>query len=290
MMNVRKAVIPAAGLGTRFLPATKSVPKEMLPIVDKPVIQYIVEEAVASGIEQIIIVSAAAKRTLEDHFDYFFELEQRLATAGKHDLRDQVRAVADMAEFVFVRQREPLGNGHAVLCAKNIVGNEPFAMLWGDDMVDAEVPCLRQLLEVYERHAAPVAAVMAVSPENAQKYGVIAGEPVEERVYRVRDLIEKPRPGTAPSNLAVVKEYVLTPDVFWYLERTGRGVGGEIWLADALRALAMDKPMYALEFIGRRYDVGNKFEFLQATVELALRRADLGGDFRAYLKELARTL
>ena len=289
-MKVRKAVIPAAGLGTRFLPATKSLPKEMLPVVDKPVIQYVVEEAVASGIEQIIIVTSQGKQPMQAHFDYAFELEHRLAASGKQTARDEIRAIANLADFVFVHQKEPLGNGHAVLCARHVVGDEPFAMLWGDDLVDSDPPCLRQLLDVYERFQAPVAAVMAIKPSQAQTYGVIAGEPVEDRVWRVRDLIEKPAPGTAPSNLAVVKEYVLTADVFDYLERTGRGVGGEIWLADGLRAQAADRPMYALEFLGRRYDVGSKLEYLEANVELALKREDLGPPFAAYLRRLVASL
>jgi UTP--glucose-1-phosphate uridylyltransferase len=289
-MKVRKAVIPAAGLGTRFLPATKSLPKEMLPVVDKPVIQYIVEEAVASGIEQVIIVTNHAKTTLQAHFDYSFELEHRLVAAGKTSDRDATRKIADMAEFVFVHQREPLGNGHAVLCARRVVGDEPFAMLWGDDMVDSDPPCLRQLLDVFERFDAPVAAVMAVEPADARKYGVIAGEVVDENLWRVRDLVEKPKPGEEPSNLAVVKEYVLTADVFDYLERTERGVGGEIWLADGLRALAAEKPMYALAFQGKRYDVGNKLEYLQANVELGLKHAEVGPAFRDYLKLLSARL
>jgi UTP--glucose-1-phosphate uridylyltransferase len=289
-MKVRKAVIPAAGLGTRFLPATKSLPKEMLPVVDKPVIQYIVEEAVASGIEQVIIVTNHAKTSLQAHFDYAFELEYRLEASGKHAEREAVRHIADMADFVFVHQKEPLGNGHAVLCARQVVGDEPFAMLWGDDLVDSDPPCLRQLLDVYERFQAPVAAVIAVEPVDARKYGVIAGEQVEEALWRVRDLVEKPKSGEEPSNLAVVKEYVLTPDVFDYLERTERGVGGEIWLADGLRALAEDKPMYALAFQGKRYDVGNKLEYLQANVELALKHGEVGPAFRDYLLELAGRL
>jgi UTP--glucose-1-phosphate uridylyltransferase len=282
-MKVRKAVIPAAGLGTRFLPATKSVPKEMLPVVDKPVIQYIVEEAVASGIEQVIIVTSAGKRTLEDHFDYHYELEHRLEASQKQRLREQVRAIADMADFVFVRQHEPLGNGHAVLQARHVIGDEPFGMLWGDDLVISEIPCLRQLIEVYQRYNAPVAAVMQVPPEDAVKYGVIAGEHIGERVWRVRDLVEKPPADRIPSNLAVVKEYLLTPDIFDYLERTQRGVGGEIWLADAVRARAAEHPVYALEFVGRRYDVGNKQEYLEANVELGLKHPEVGQSFREYL-------
>jgi UTP--glucose-1-phosphate uridylyltransferase len=289
-MKVRKAVIPAAGLGTRFLPATKALPKEMLPIVDKPVIQYVVEEAVGAGIEQIVIVTSQSKQSMLAHFDYAYELEQRLEASGKREARQQVRAIADMADIVFVLQKEPLGNGHAVLCARDVVGNEPFAMLWGDDLVDAEPSCLAQMLTVFDRFQAPVAAVMAVEPARVGRYGVIAGEKLEDRLWRVRDLIEKPPAEAAPSNLAVVKEYVLTPDVFEYLARTERGVGGEIWLADGLRALASEHPMYALEFEGRRYDVGDKLEYLQATVELALKRDDLGPAFKQYLRELCGRL
>jgi len=289
-MKVRKAVIPVAGLGTRFLPATKVMPKEMLPVVDKPVIQYVVEEAVASGIEQVILVTSQPKKVLEDHFDYSYELEQRLAAAGKTTQRDEVRHIAELADFIYVRQKEPLGNGHAVLCARNVVGDEPFAMLWGDDLVDSDPPCLRQLLDVYERFDAPVAAVMRIERNEAEKYGVIAGEPLEDRIWRMHDIIEKPKPEEMPSNLGQVKEYVLTPDVFEHLERTQRGKGGEIWLADALRTLAAVRPMYALEFQGRRYDVGNKLEYLHANVELALKRPDLGPPFAAYLKDLAARL
>ena len=289
-MKVRKAVIPAAGLGTRFLPATKTLPKEMLPVVDKPVIQYIVEEAVASGIEQIVIVTSQGKRSLEDHFDYHYELEHRLAAGGKQDLRDQIRAIANLAAFVYVRQNEPLGNGHAVLCARHVVGDEPFAMLWGDDLVDADPPCLRQLLDVYERFDAPVTAVMNVPPEEAVKFDRSGRERIQQRLWRVSDLIEKPPLDALPSTLAVVKAYVLTPDVFGFLDHTRQGVGGEIWLADAVRELARVRPLYALEFVGRRYDAGNKLEFLQATVELALKRADIGPPFRAYLKRLAAEL
>ncbi len=284
-MRVRKAVIPAAGLGTRFLPASKVIPKEMLPIVDRPVIQYVVEEAVAAGIEEVVIVTAASKRAIEDHFDTHFELEARLAAAGKEKELEEIRRLTHLAEFVYVRQPAPLGNGHAVLCARDVIGNEPFAMLWGDDMVVAEVPCLAQLLPVYERYDASVAAVMQVPRADIPKYGVCRATAVGPRTYRVDELVEKPPVEQAPSNLAVVKEYVLTPDVFDELERTPPGQGGEIWLTDALNRLAGRGKLYAYEFEGRRYDVGNKLEFLIANIELALARPDLGPGLRDYLRE-----
>jgi UTP--glucose-1-phosphate uridylyltransferase len=284
-LSVRKAVIPAAGLGTRFLPATKAVPKEMLPVVDKPIIQYIVEDATSSGIETVIIVTGFHKRAIEDHFDYAFELEERLKAADKLDLRAEVRAPADAASFLYVRQKEPLGNGHAVLVAREAVGEEPFGMLWGDDFVDADPPVLRQLIDVYERFNAPVVAVMEVSQENVTKYGVIAGERIEDRLWRVRDIVEKPSRESAPSNLAAVVGYVLTPDLFPLLERTPRGQGGEIWLVDAIRELARLRPFYAYQFSGRRYDVGSKLEFLYANVDYALKRADLGPALKRYLQE-----
>jgi UTP--glucose-1-phosphate uridylyltransferase len=287
--RVRKAVIPAAGLGTRFLPASKAVPKEMLPIVDKPVIQYIVEGAVASGIEEVVIISASAKRAVEDHFDRFFELEYRLEAAGKLDLLEETRRLADMARFVMVRQGAPLGNGHAVLLAKEVVGDEPFAMLWGDDMVLGHPPFVRQLIDAHERTGGSVVGVMAVPPSDAVKYGVIeVAERLDDRLVRASRIVEKPPLNEVPSNLAAVAGYVLTPDVFGYLEDTAVGQGGEIWLADGVQKIAAKGNLYALEFQGRRYDAGNKLEFLQATVDLALERADLGPLFRTYLEEKLR--
>jgi UTP--glucose-1-phosphate uridylyltransferase len=286
LKRVRKAVIPAAGLGTRFLPVTKAQPKEMLPIVDKPIIQYIVEEAVESGIEQIVIVTGQSKRAIEDHFDYPFELAYRLRQQGKMQELEEIERLAEMADIVFVRQKQPLGNGHAVLVAKNVIGDEPFAVLWGDDMVVADVPCLKQLINVYEEHQGSVLAVMPVARENISKYGIIDPERVSERVHRVRRLVEKPSPESAPSNLGQVHGYVLTPEVFEELENTAVGKGNEIWLSDAIQALMSRQAVYALEFEGRRYDAGNKLEFLKATVDLALARDDLGPEFRAYLKSL----
>ncbi len=285
MNRVRKAVIPAAGLGTRFLPASKAVPKEMLPVVDKPVIQYIVEGAVASGIEEVVLITASAKRALEDHFDRFFELEYRLEAAGKHDLLEETRRPADMARFVMVRQGAPLGNGHAVLLAKEVVGDEPFAMLWGDDMVLGSPPFVQQLIEAHERTGGSVVGVMAVPPEDAVKYGVVeVAERLDERLVRCSRIVEKPPRDRVPSNLAAVAGYVLTPDIFEYLEQTEAGQGGEIWLADGVQKIAAKGNLFALEFAGRRYDAGNKLEFLQATVDLALERPDLGPAFRAYLE------
>jgi UTP--glucose-1-phosphate uridylyltransferase len=284
--RVRKAVIPAAGLGTRFLPASKAVPKEMLPVVDKPVIQYIVEGAVASGIEEVVLVTAAGKRAIEDHFDRSFELEYRLEAAGKRELLDQTRRPADMARFVMVRQGAPLGNGHAVLLAKEVVGEEPFAMLWGDDIVLGSPPFVAQLVAVHERTGGAVVGVMAVPPEEAIKYGVVeVAERLDDRLVRCSRIVEKPPVDNVPSNLAAVAGYVLTPDIFEYLEQTGVGQGGEIWLADGVQKIAANGNLYALQFEGRRYDAGNKLEFLQATVDLALERADLGPAFRAYLEQ-----
>lgn len=286
MSRVRKAVIPAAGLGTRFLPASKAVPKEMLPIVDKPVIQYIVEGAVESGIEEVVLVTASAKRAIEDHFDRFFELEYRLEASGKHDLLEETRRPAEMARFVMVRQGSPLGNGHAVLLAREVVGDEPFAMLWGDDVVLGSPPFVRQLIEAHERTGGSVVGVMAVPPSEAVKYGVVeVAERLDDRLVRCSRIVEKPPVDQVPSNLAAVAGYVLTPDIFGYLEQTAVGQGGEIWLADGVQQIAARGNLYALEFEGRRYDAGNKLEYLQATVDLALERDDLGPAFREYLEQ-----
>ncbi len=289
MTRVRKAVIPAAGLGTRFLPASKAVPKEMLPIVDKPVLQYIIEGAVASGIEEVVLITASAKRAIEDHFDRFFELEYRLEASGKHELLAELRRLSEMAKFVMVRQGSPLGNGHAVLLAKEVVGDEPFAMLWGDDMVLGSPPFVQQLVAAHERTGGSVVGVMSVPVDEAIKYGVIeVAERLSDRLVRASRIVEKPPRDQVPSNLAAVAGYVLTPDIFGYLEQTGVGQGGEIWLADGVQKMAAKGNLYALEFEGRRYDAGNKLEFLQATVDLALERDDLGPPFRAYLEEKLR--
>jgi UTP--glucose-1-phosphate uridylyltransferase len=286
-VRLRTAVIPAAGLGTRFLPASKVVPKEMLPIVDRPVIQYVVEEAIAAGIEHIVVVTAQSKRAIEDHFDTHFELEARLAQAGKTAELEELRRIQNLAHFTFVRQPAPLGNGHAVLCARRAVGDEPFAMLWGDDLVHAEVPCLKQLATVFERYGKAVGAVMRVPPADVPKYGVARAQQVAPRTYEVAEVVEKPPLESAPSDLALVKEYILTPDVFDELERTPVGKGGEIWLTDAVNALAARGGLYAYEFEGRRYDVGDKLQYLEANVDLALERPDLGPGLREHLRSIA---
>jgi len=289
--KVRKAVFPAAGLGTRFLPATKAQPKEMLPLVDKPLIQYAVEEAVRSGIRNILIITGRGKSAIEDHFDVSFELEHALGSRNKRDLQAAVRSVSDMVEFAYVRQKEALGLGHAVLRARDLVGSEPFAVVLSDDVIEAPVPCLRQLLDVYERVEAPVLALMEVPPEDVPAYGVVNAEPVEyngrrDRLYRIHDLVEKPKPAEAPSNLAIIGRYVLTPEIFPCLEATEPGSLGEIQLTDGLRRLLASRPLYGFRFEGKRYDAGDKLGFLKATVEFALRREDLGGAFREYLKSL----
>jgi UTP--glucose-1-phosphate uridylyltransferase len=283
---IRKAVFPAAGLGTRFLPATKAQPKEMLPLVDKPVIQYVVEEAVASGIEHIIIVTGRGKNAIEDHFDVSFELEHILEQRGRLDLLKQVRQISDLVHITYVRQKEALGLGHAILMAREVVGNEPFAVFLGDDVIDAPVPCMRQLMLVHKRFGATILAVEPVAPERVKDYGVIAGQEIEESVYRVTSLVEKPHPAKAPSNLAIIGRYILTPEIFVHLERTPADRNGEIQLTNGLRSLLMRRPVYAYRFQGRRYDTGNKLDFLRATVEFALKRPDLGAAFRRYLRSL----
>lgn len=285
--KIRKAVFPAAGLGTRFLPATKAQPKEMLPLVDKPLIQYVIEEALDSDVENIIIITGRGKNAIEDHFDVSFELEKTLEERGKEDLLEIVREVSSMANLAYVRQKQALGLGHAVLMAKDLVGNEPFAVLLGDDIIDSEVPCLRQMIEVYERHdGAPVLAVQEVAGETISRFGVIAGEEVEPDVFRISDMVEKPKPQDAPSNLAIIGRYILPPEVFPLIEQTAAGVGGEIQITDALRSLAGQRPFYGYRFKGRRHDAGDKLGFLEATVEFALKRPDLGEPFREYLKSL----
>jgi UTP--glucose-1-phosphate uridylyltransferase len=286
-MKVRKAVFPAAGLGTRFLPATKAQPKEMLPLVDKPMIQYVVEEAVASGLSEIIIVTGRGKRAIEDHFDSAFELEYYLNDRGKTDELAQIKTISELASVSYVRQREPLGLGHAILCARSLVGDEPFAVFLGDDIIGAtRTPCMRQLLDVSDRHQAPVIAVQRVPQHQIHQYGVISARPVESRVYEILDLIEKPKPKDAPSDLAIIGRYVLPPEIFEILAGTKADTRGEIQLTDALRTLRARRPMYACEFEGRRYDTGDKLGFLKATVEFALARPDLADDFRIYLKSL----
>jgi UTP--glucose-1-phosphate uridylyltransferase len=285
-MKVRKAVIPAAGLGTRLLPASKAVPKEMLPVVDKPVIQYIVEEAVRSGITDIVIVTGYGKQAIENHFDTSFELEFHLEHRGKLDILDQVRRIDDLANVIYVRQKEPLGNGHAVLVAKSAVGDEPFAVLWGDDIVMGEPPVTRQLIDAFERLGGPIIAVQKVQPEDFPRYGMLDAEPLGEREHRVHGVVEKPEVDDSPSNLAQIGGFILTPDIFEVLENTREGTKGEIYLADALRTLVKNRPVYAYEFEGRRYDTGDKLDYLKAIVDLSLQRKEFGESFRGYLRGL----
>lgn len=284
--KIRKAVFPAAGLGTRFLPATKASPKEMLPLVDKPLIQYGVEEAVASGIESIIIVTGRGKTAIEDHFDISFELENLLRERGKDEMLEQARAVSEMARISYVRQREALGLGHAILQARDFVGAEPFAVMLADDIVDAETPALKQMLKVYEQFDAPVLGTMQIAGEAISRFGVIDAEEVSDGVFKIKDMVEKPPFAEAPSDLAIIGRYILTPDIFDEIERTGAGAGGEIQITDAMRSLLKKRPFYAVRFEGTRHDAGDKLGFLIATVEFALKRPDLGPEFREYLRSL----
>ena len=287
-MKLRKAVFPAAGLGTRFLPATKAQPKEMLPLVDKPIIQYVIEEAVAAGLTNLIIVTGRGKNAIEDHFDVSYELEKLLEERGKYDLLEQVRAISSMITVSYIRQGETLGLGHAVLVARDLVGDEPFAVMLGDDIIDAPVPCMKQMVEVFERVADPVVAVYRVPHDEISAYGVIDGVPEGDsgRLFRIRDMVEKPTADDAPSDLAIIGRYILTPEIFDELENTPRGAGGEIQLTDGLRKLKQLRTLYGYRFEGVRHDAGNKLGFLKATVEFALKREDLGGPFREYLKTL----
>lgn len=284
--TIRKAVFPAAGLGTRFLPATKASPKEMLPLVDKPLIQYSVEEAVASGIESILIITGREKSTIENHFDISFELEQLLKDKGKHEMFEQVRAISDIAKISYTRQKQALGLGHAIYQAKDFAGEEPFAALLADDVVDAARPALRQMIDVYEKYGAPVIATMQVAGEAISRFGVIDAEEIEPNVYRIHDMVEKPAFEDAPSDLAIIGRYIFTPDIFAAIEKTEPGAGGEIQITDAMRLLLRERPFYALKLEGTRHDAGDKLGFLIATVEYALKRDDLGEGFRNYLRSL----
>ncbi len=282
-MRVKKAIIPAAGLGTRFLPATKAQPKEMLPIVDKPTIQYIIEEAVASGIEEILIITGRNKRAIEDHFDKSIELEYQLEQNGKDDVLKMVRDISNMANIYYIRQKEPKGLGHAISCAKTFVGDEPFAVMLGDDVVDSEVPCLKQLIDCYDEYETSILGVQEVPLSEVNKYGIVDGASIGDRVYKVKDVVEKPKASEAPSNIAILGRYIITPRIFDILENTKPGKGGEIQLTDALKTLISEEDMYAYNFKGRRYDVGDKEGFLEATVEYALKRDDLKEAFMKYL-------
>jgi UTP--glucose-1-phosphate uridylyltransferase len=284
--EITKAIFPAAGLGTRFLPATKASPKEMLPLVDKPLIQYVVEVAVASGIEEIVLITGRGKRAIEDHFDVAFELEEDLKAKGKHKLLSEVQRIADLVTFCYIRQKKALGLGHAVLTAKRVVGDEPFAVLLGDDIIDSDTPALKQMMAVYQRYPASILAIQKVPKTQTQHYGIIDGKRIEDGIYLVKDMVEKPAPSEAPSNLAIIGRYILTPGIFDALERTRPGKGGEIQLTDGLKLLMEKQPIYAYEFNGARHDAGDKLGFLKATVEFGLKNEEFGVEFRHYLQKL----
>ncbi|WP_136607082.1 UTP--glucose-1-phosphate uridylyltransferase GalU [Paenibacillus dokdonensis] len=285
-MKIRKAIIPAAGLGTRFLPATKAMPKEMLPIVDKPTIQYIIEEAVASGIEDIIIVTGKGKRAIEDHFDYSLELERNLIEKGKWELLHEVRKSTEMANIHYIRQKEPKGLGHAIWCARKFIGDEPFAVLLGDDIVEAGVPCLKQMIEVYEQYSSSIVGVQPVPLEEVSRYGIVDAEKISERVYQAAKLIEKPKPSEAPSNLAIMGRYILKPHIFDLLEEQSAGVNGEIQLTDALSHLSDSASILAYHFDGLRHDVGEKLGFIQTTIHYALQHEELKDELLKYMREV----
>ena len=288
MTTVRKAVIPAAGLGTRFLPATKSQPKEMVPVIDKPTIQYVVEEAVGAGITDILVITGRGKRAIEDHFDRNFELEFYLEEGKKHEELEQVQAISEMADIHYIRQRDPLGLGHAVSVARQHVGSEPFAVLLGDDIMVDDSRLLRSMLDVYERYGRSVVAVLEVPREDIRNYGCVSPETMEENLVRIRSIVEKPKPEDAPSNLAVIGRYVFTPEIFDALDRITPGTGGELQLTDAISLLLQTQTVFGYSFETGRYDIGKKIDFLRATVELALDRPDLGDEFKAFLADLVQ--
>lgn len=288
MSLVKKAIIPAAGLGTRFLPATKAQPKEMLPIVDKPTLQYIIEEAIASGIEEILIITGRNKKSIEDHFDKSIELELELEKSGKTEMLEMVRHISDMINIQYIRQKEPRGLGHAILCAKSFIGDEPFAVILGDDIVDSKTPCLKQLLDIYYEYNTTIIGVQKIDRNDVNKYGIIQGKYIDENIHLIKDLVEKPDIESAPSNIAILGRYILKPDIFKILENQKPGKNNEIQLTDALKTLCETQAMYAYEFEGKRYDVGEKFGFLQATVEFALKNKELKDEFLNYLKELVK--
>ena len=285
---VKKAVIPAAGLGTRFLPATKAQPKEMLPIVDKPTLQYIIEEAVASGVEEILIITGRNKKSIEDHFDKSVELELELENKGKTDLLEIVRGISNMVNIHYIRQKEPKGLGDAIYCARYFIGDEPFAIMLGDDMVDNGdgAPCLKQLIDAYEVHNASILGVQEVAKENTDKYGIIDGQKLDDKIYKIVNLVEKPDPDQAPSNVAILGRYIITPQIFDILGQIPPGKNGEIQLTDALEILKDKEDMYAYVFEGRRYDLGDKLGFLQATVDAALKKPELRDEFLRYLNQV----
>ena len=285
-MTVKKAIIPAAGLGTRFLPATKSQPKEMLPIVDKPTLQYIIEEAIDSGIEEILIITGRNKKSIEDHFDKSVELELELEQKGKKEMLEMVRDISNMVNIHYIRQKEPKGLGHAIYCAKSFIGDEPFAVLLGDDIVDADTPCLKQLINTYDEYKTTILGVQEVAKEDTDKYGILDVKHIEDRVYKVKDMVEKPSIESAPSNIAILGRYIINPSIFEILENQKPGKGGEIQLTDALKTLSTQEAIYAYNFEGRRYDVGDKFGFLEATIDFALKRDELRDDLLNYMKSI----
>ncbi|MBI5682009.1 MAG: UTP--glucose-1-phosphate uridylyltransferase GalU [Deltaproteobacteria bacterium] len=285
-MKIKKAVFPAAGFGTRFLPATKAIPKEMLPLIDKPLIQYSVEEANNSGLDEIIIITGMGKTAIEDHFDISFELESLLKEKGKTDILKMIDDISSLIHFSYTRQKKPLGLGHAVLCAKNLVNREPFAVFLSDDVIDSRVPVMKQMLSVFDKYPATILAVQRVPEKDVHKYGIIKAEKVKDRIYRVFDMIEKPHPKDAPSNLAIIGRYILSPEIFEALENTHHGAGGEIQLTDGLRQIVKEQDVYALEFEGTRYDAGDKVGFLMANVSYALKREDIKDEFKRFLKGL----
>ncbi len=286
-MKIKKAIIPAAGLGTRFLPATKAQPKEMLPIVDKPTIQYIIEEAVHSGIEDIVIVNGRNKGSIEDHFDRSVELEMELESKDKEEELEMVKSISEMANIYFIRQKKPLGLGHAVLSAQKFIGNDSFAVLLGDDVVVSKVPALRQMMDVYNEYHSSILGVQTVPHELTFQYGIVDGKAVDERVYKVKGMVEKPSIDMAPSNVAILGRYILTPDIFDYLSTQEKGAGGEIQLTDALKRMAAEQAVYAYDFKGHRHDCGAKLGFIQASIEFGLRRPELRESLEAYIKEIA---
>ncbi len=286
-MKIKKAIIPAAGLGTRFLPATKAQPKEMLPIVDKPTIQYIIEEAVQSGIEDIVIVNGRNKGSIEDHFDRSIELELELSNKGNTEALDMVKSISEMANIYFIRQKKPMGLGHAVLSAQKFIGNQPFAVLLGDDVVVSRIPALRQMIEVYNEYHSSVIGVQTVPHEMTFQYGIVDGKAVDDRVYKIKGMVEKPPVEKAPSDIAILGRYILTPDIFEFLETQEKGAGDEIQLTDALKRMAIEQAVYAYDFKGHRYDCGTKLGFLQASIEFGLRRPELRESLESYIKNLA---
>jgi len=285
-LKIKKAVFPVAGLGTRFLPATKASPKEMMPLVDKPLIQYVVEEAIDAGIEEVIMITGRGKNAIEDHFDISFELEHALKGKNNNKMLEEVQRISNLVDFWYIRQKEPLGLGHAILRTKDLIGNEPFAVLLGDDIIHSNVPTIKQLMNIHEKYNASVIAVEKVDKKDISGYGVIEPKKLDERVYQIMDMVEKPSPQDAPSDLAIIGRYILTPEIFTALEKTVPDKSGEIQLTYGLRHLLKNQVVYAYQFEGKRYDAGNKLGFLKATVEFALRRPDLGDKFREYLKGL----